>query len=38
MEQRGATKWLSDDRDGKVVAPEDGEWGEAALDWLGSVP
>lgn len=28
MERHGATKWLSDDRDNRVVAPEDGEWGE----------
>ena len=28
VEQHHATKWLSDDRDNTIVAPEDGEWGE----------
>jgi len=28
MERHHATKWLSDDRDNKIVAPEDGEWAE----------
>ena len=28
MERHRATKWLSEDRDNKIVAPEDGEWAE----------
>ncbi len=29
LEQHGAKKWLSDDRDNVVIAPEDIAWGEA---------
>jgi hypothetical protein len=27
MEENGAKKWLSDDRDNSIVAPEDSQWG-----------
>jgi hypothetical protein len=28
LEKNGARKWLSDDRDNTIVAPEDYEWGD----------
>ena len=32
LKERGASKWLSDDRKNSVITPDDSEWG--VYDWL----